>query len=550
MHLIRFMLRTAHSLFVLSVLCSIVGGLATTALLVTINSVLHHGVFDGESILSFCLLVVGALGFRTVSALLLARLGQSALFHLRMSLSRQIVASPLRKLEEIGPSSILAVLTDDVPAIINFVANVPLLCTNSAILLACLAYMATLSQSLLGVVLIFLGAGVASYAYLTRVANRHIVRARNSGALLLQHFRSLLSGMKELKLHRRRRNAFMESSLETTAMAYREHMVAGLGVYAGAMAWGELLMFMAIAVVVFVAFARHDVAQSNLLPFVLVLLYLVGPLDSVINLAPQAGRASVGLKSVHDLGLALPGNEPDTAEARLDYSAKSEEIALHQIVFEYRSDESADLFSLGPLTVTFPPGQLVFIVGGNGSGKSTLAKLITGLYAPASGELTIGKRLVNETSRDIHRQRFTAVFSDFHLFEALLGFDSGTIDEAATVRLEQLQLSHKVQVKEGVFSTIDLSQGQRKRLALLTAYLEDRPFYLFDEWAADQDPLFKEIFYYEILPDLQRRGKTIFVITHDDRFFHVADRIIKLESGYVVSDELLKHNLVAQARET
>jgi putative pyoverdin transport system ATP-binding/permease protein len=97
-----------------------------------------------------------------------------------------------------------------------------------------------------------------------------------------------------------------------------------------------------------------------------------------------------------------------------------------------------------------------------------------------------------------------------------------------------LQLSHKVQVKDGSLSTTELSQGQRKRLALLTAYLDDRPIYLFDEWVADQDPFFREVFYQQILPELKKRDKAVLVISHDDRYFHLCDRLIKLDYGQIV----------------
>jgi putative ATP-binding cassette transporter len=93
-----------------------------------------------------------------------------------------------------------------------------------------------------------------------------------------------------------------------------------------------------------------------------------------------------------------------------------------------------------------------------------------------------------------------------------------------------------VQVKDGTLSTIELSQGQRKRLALLTAFLEDRPFYIFDEWAADQDPFFREVFYLQLLPELKAKGKTVLVISHDDRYYSLGDRIIKLDYGKIEFD--------------
>jgi putative ATP-binding cassette transporter len=206
-------------------------------------------------------------------------------------------------------------------------------------------------------------------------------------------------------------------------------------------------------------------------------------------------------------------------------------IDLIGITHSYRHEKDDSHFVLGPINLRLHRGELVFLVGGNGSGKSTLAKIITGLYVPEGGEVRLDGELVTDANRDDYRQIFSAVFSDFFLFRNLLGLGSGELDAPAQEYLEQLHLNHKVKIRDGALSTTSLSQGQRKRLALLTAYLEDRPFYLFDEWAADQDPHFKNVFYTQLLPDLKRRGKTVFVISHDDKYFHVADRVIKLDYG-------------------
>ena len=194
----------------------------------------------------------------------------------------------------------------------------------------------------------------------------------------------------------------------------------------------------------------------------------------------------------------------------------------------------------------FRTGELVFLVGGNGSGKSTLAKIISGLYVPEAGEIRLDGQVITDKNRDDYRQLFSAVFSDFYLFENLLGLYTKDLDAQAGMYLEQLHLSHKIKVMDGALSTTAVSQGQRKRLALLTAYLENRPFYLFDEWASDQDPHFKDVFYTKLLPDLKARGKTALVITHDDRYFHLADRIIKLDYGQIdpesATEPLLAHH--------
>jgi putative ATP-binding cassette transporter len=202
---------------------------------------------------------------------------------------------------------------------------------------------------------------------------------------------------------------------------------------------------------------------------------------------------------------------------------------------------------LGPINLVFQPGEIVFVIGGNGSGKTTFIKLLTGLYAPEGGTIFLDGKAIAVDVKDEFRQHFSVVFSDFFLFEQLLGLAAPALDDQARQYLSQLKLANKVQIENGKLSTIELSQGQRKRLALLTAYLEDRPIYVFDEWAADQDPYFKNIFYMQLLHELKSRGKTVFVISHDDRYYHLADRIIKLEDGQLVSDtRKADHEILAE----
>jgi putative ATP-binding cassette transporter len=193
---------------------------------------------------------------------------------------------------------------------------------------------------------------------------------------------------------------------------------------------------------------------------------------------------------------------------------------------------------LGPIDVEIAPGELVFVIGGNGSGKSTFVKVLAGLYSPQQGEIRLGETVVSDTNRAWYRDHYSVVFSDSYLFEKLLGLDDALVESQAKSYLSRLRMDHKVDIKGRTFSTTDLSQGQRKRLALVTAYLEDRAIYIFDEWAADQDPEYKEIFYRELLPDLRARGKSVVVITHDDRYFHLGDRVLKLEDGKVVDSAI------------
>lgn len=165
---------------------------------------------------------------------------------------------------------------------------------------------------------------------------------------------------------------------------------------------------------------------------------------------------------------------------------------------------------------------------------------LLGLYAPRQGEVVLDGVPVTARTRDDYRQLFTTVFSDFYLFEDLVaeGGDAATVlPEAARPYLERLEIAHKVSVTDGVFSTLDLSTGQRKRLALVHAYLEGRPVLVFDEWAADQDPAFRHLFYTELLPELRDRGYLLVVISHDDRYFHLADRVVTMQAGRIAAVE-------------
>jgi len=262
----------------------------------------------------------------------------------------------------------------------------------------------------------------------------------------------------------------------------------------------------------------------------------MGPLAGVISSFSLFGRASVALQKVEKLGVSLA--EFSTEHCFFEQPAQQpsfSRLELVDVTHSYHREQDDSHFVLGPLSIIFQPGELVFLVGGNGSGKSTLAKLIAGLYLPEGGEIRLDGHPVIDENRDQYRQLFSAVFGDFYLFDDLLGLSGPNLDGQARQYLQSLHLNHKVRIKNGVLSTTAVSQGQRKRLALLTAYLEDRPFYLFDEWAADQDPHFKRVFYTQLLPELKARNKTVLVISHDDHYFDVADRILKLDYGKLVT---------------
>jgi putative pyoverdin transport system ATP-binding/permease protein len=217
---------------------------------------------------------------------------------------------------------------------------------------------------------------------------------------------------------------------------------------------------------------------------------------------------------------------------RYEANIKSfEEINYNKLIFDYTNKNGTSGFRLGPIDLTVKKDEILFITGGNGSGKSTLLKLITGLYFPLSGSIEINGK---EAGKEELRSLFSPIFIDPHIFDRLYGLDY--IDsEKVNQMLEQMELNKKTRFEENRFTELDLSTGQRKRLALIAALLEDRPIYIFDEWAAEQDPHFRKYFYETLLPSLKAQNKAIIAVTHDDHYFHAADRIVKLDYGEIKS---------------
>ncbi len=538
MKLLSFLFRSYRRAIVAAVVTGALSGLASTALLALIARSLAGPPSLATSLAAgFGLLCLFKLATGLVSAVLLVRLSQQAIYDIRMTLCRRILAAPLRQLEQLGGPRMLAVLTDDVSTIAATAANIPALSIHVAVVISCFIYLGWLSVPVLCMVLVALALGVGTYHFLMTAAMRYMRQAREESDVVFRHLRALLEGAKELKLHRQRRHAFATALLEPSASALQTRNVAGMTLFIAAGNWGNLLFFAFIGLLLFLLPSYGAISQPTLSGYTIALLYMMGPIEAVLNTLPSLGRAGIALAKIESLGLSLEtaSTEPVSPSAEHEHRPW-QRIELRGVTHSYLSEGGRDTFLLGPLDLVLTPGELLFVVGGNGSGKTTLAKVLAGLYAPQSGEVLVDGECVTDSSRELYRQRFSAIFSDFFLFEELLGLEQNNIDTRAREYLETLQLDGAVDVEAGHLSTTELSRGQRKRLALLTAYLENRPIYVFDEWAADQDPHFKAMFYTQLLPELKSQGKTVVVITHDDSYYHLADRTIKLDYGKVVYD--------------
>jgi putative ATP-binding cassette transporter len=533
MKLITFLLRRSRGIVVLAVLAGVVSGLCSVGLLRLTHEALEQIRTTSPAPLAwrFVGLCLGVLIAKIVSQSLLINLSRRNVSRLCRQLSERILATPLRQLEEIGTARLLATLTGDIPTVSQAFTGLPILFINLAIIVGCLAYLAWLSLPVLLVVVALLGVGIASHRMLARAARHYLEIAREKQDTLLGHFRSLVDGVKELKVHQPRRRAFLDRWLHATVDAVQRHNMIGQMGFAAANSWGRLLFFVLLGVLLFVLPGVVPVDYPTLSGFTLAILFLLSPLEGLMTWLPLMARARIALNKIEALGLSLSaaGQEEDRSAVTADPAWQSLELVGVRHI--YSREREGDGFTLGPIHLSLRPGELVFLVGGNGSGKTTLAKLLVGLYVPEQGEIRLDGQPVSAANRESYRQHFSVVFADIYLFESFLGLEGKELDRQAREYLVSLRLDHEVRVEDGVLSTTDLSRGQRKRLALLTAWLEDRPIYVFDEWASDQDPQFKKVFYTEILPTLRARGKAVLAITHDERYFYLADRILHLEDG-------------------
>ncbi len=526
MKILRHLLRESRTTLVVAVASSLLNGASTAGLLALLNEllVLHAGQPSTLKWL-YPVLLVAIFVSGVVAQIVLIRLAANVAARLRLLLARQILQLPLPRLEELGVNRLYATLTQDVTSVSNAWIALPILSFHVAILMGGVGYLAWLSIPLLGFVLFWFALGIGIYQWIARRGQALLGTYRTQQDSLFEEFETLLRGTKELQLDQARQESFLTRSLAPTVERLRDLQYEAFRAWAIGTNWASVLTFIVIGVLLAVGAVWLGTPAPVATSFVIAILFLRAHVGGALGAAPPLAQGNVALAKIAALGLS-----DDEPESRPEISVPRAWTALEfrGVEYEYAGEGH---FQLGPLNLVLQPGELIFVTGGNGSGKSTFAKLLTGLYAPSRGEVLLDGKALDDEDRDSYRAYFSAVFTDFFVFDELASHGDAATDAKAREHIERFDLAGKVDVEEGRLTTTKLSLGERKRLALIAAYLQDRPIIVLDEWAADQDVRFKDIFYREILEDLTKRGKTVIVISHDDRYFGQADRLVRLEDG-------------------
>ncbi|MFZ5987761.1 MAG: cyclic peptide export ABC transporter [Bacillota bacterium] len=451
----------------------------------------------------------------------------------RTDLINRILSTTFYKMDSIEKGRIHACLNNDTESISRFARIVVGATTSFVTLVCCFIYLGFMNFSgfLTAFVVIVIAASI--YFFIGRSANKFWEQTRDIQNVFFKFIGDLINGFKELNMNEAKRLDFKDDMTKSCA-DYREKRIMGDVKFANAFVVGEVIFTTVIGAVIF-AFPLlfEEINGDTLGNFVFVFLYMTGPVNGLLSSLPEIMQVRISWNRINELIKDITLLESDSTKNKDDIQ-NFKRLELKDVEYSYKSN-NGDIFKVGPINIVFHSGEITFITGGNGSGKSTLAKLITGLYVPDKGCITVNKSRINPEKLG---QKYSAVFSDFHLFEKLYGLNYEEKQKDIENYLKIMQLEEKVDVRDGNLSTINLSTGQKKRLALMISFLEDRPIYLLDEWAADQDPEFRKFFYQVLLPDMKRRGKCIIAITHDDRYFYIADKMVKMEAGKIVDEKL------------
>lgn len=478
--------------------------------------------------LAFFVYIIG----RKVLQTKLTRITFDIVYDLRMKLLDKIFYTSYQKFEKLERGRVFATLNNDTGQIGGSANILVALVTSTITALGAFLYLATIAFWATAITLMVVAVIAVLYSVVTRRTRVYFEQARDTQNVYMGLLNGMVAGFKELSLQYNKKSEY-KKEISDTCEQFRDKSSIALIKFINAFLIGESLLIIVLGAVGYgIPRLFPNITAATLMAFIMVLLYLIGPINAMLNSIPAIMQLKIAWNRVQGFIKDIPANiDPKEIDA-MDHSNPGtvEHIAARGLMFTYQAANESEKFAIGPLDFEARKGEIVFIIGGNGSGKTTLAKLLTGLYLPEAGSVAVDGKTIDNYQLG---EYYSVVFGDYHLFEKLYNVDLTSKEEEINNYLKLLRLEEKVTLKGNSFSTIGLSGGQRKRLALLQCYLEDRPIYLFDEIAADQDPAFRRFFYRDLLQRMKEKGKIVIAITHDDHYFDVADKVIKMDLGKI-----------------
>ncbi len=460
------------------------------------------------------------------------RIAEAAVSSVRIRLADKIRRSDLLALESIGESDLHARISRDTAAIAQAARPMFAAAQSVVMILFTMIYIAAVSPVAMLLCLGLIAGGASIYLKDRAGYESGLKESSAQEDQLYDRLNGLLKGFKEIRINHLKSDDVFEE-FRSTATRVRDARTRVMILFSNNIVFVEMFFLMLLGAIAFVLPVVSTSFSGSATKIVAAILFFFGPLGSVVTMIPVLAQVNVTVENLDRLESTLDGILKESPQCEVVPPAgfpSFRTIRLEGVRFVYRDPGGNASFQIGPLDVAVARGEILFLVGGNGSGKTTFLKVLTALYRPTEGALRVDDVEVGPANVRSYRNLFAAIFSDFHLFDKLHGLRD-VAPERVNALLELMQIGQKTAFRDGRFTTTQLSTGQRKRLALVVSYLEDKPVYVFDEVAADQDPRFRRYFYETLLPELKRAGKTVIAVSHDDRYFHVADRVLQMDYG-------------------
>lgn len=494
-----------------------------------------------EYIVIFASIILLFIWVRRTLAITIINLSQNLFWKLRKEILSSVLKANYQQLSA-NKTNVHTAILSDVNTLIDVSLSVIDFFTATILAISCLVYLSSISIVLFSITFAIALIGMTVYYLSSNKNAQQFQKARNLENNFQKHFVSILDGFKEIYMEPRKGNYLYNNKISAISNESLTNNIKAFTGFLNNQITGQVLFYVLIAAVLLIFSVVLSIRPADTVSFSFTLLYLLGAIETIMSLLPGIARAKVA--SAHLMKL-----KKELEDANYDHITYGEAISredflniyIKRLEFNYGDQEKS--FGIGPIDFDMHKGDVVFIYGGNGSGKTTFIHTLLGLSLPSAGEIFLNNNLVSRSNYSTYRSAFAVVFSDFYLFDELIGIENADLSRWAYY-LSIFELTEKVKLEGNSFSTTDLSTGQRKRLALIAALLENKPILVIDEWAADQDPYFRKKFYTEIIPVLKNEGISIIAITHDDKYYYCADRLFKMDYGKLIDETVEIGNTV------
>lgn len=539
MNLLRLFQREFAGNLWLFLAISVLAGLSNAGILAIINSAAEHAS-ETEASFRYLLMFLASIAIYITAQrhtkVVSAKEVEDNIHKIRTRIINKIRSCDLSTVEGIGDSRIYASMTTETSTISQAAPMLVNTMQAAVLIFFTSLYIAYLSMAAFFLTVGFMTIAVSFHFYYLKKVKRAYAHAMQDERNLFDRITDALSGFKEARMNSQRSNELYEDATIVSQQATDNKVIAQVNV-ANHLIFSQTTFYMLLATMVFILPNFNDGYPDVVIKTSTAVLFLIGPISTLVGSIPAFSTAGMAIDNIYALEEELDqfsDKEATHSPSAQQFNENFKAIHFNNVGFSYPEQTDGKSFKVGPFNLTFKPGEIVFIAGGNGSGKSTFMKLLTGLYHPTGGHISIDDTEITKANSQQYRNLMSCVFTEYHLFKTAYGLKSVPTEEVESL-IDYLEMRGKVEYIDGQFSTIDLSAGQKKRIALLISLMEDRPIYIFDEWAADQDPEFRRKFYHEILPNLKKQNKTVIAITHDDRYFDCADTLIRINEGKIES---------------